>query len=178
MEGADAGYQGLFAALGVIQWCLLIAVIVWIAMVTYEMVVRRRHNLTRAESASANKDLDLDFLKKDEAARQKALDAADDYAAELAAGEAAMSAQPQNVSRLRRLFSVASAFMAVLTLIGVSVGTIVRLEKAGDMLRDAGFQQFTQIVDQYPVGTYLSVLVIGYHAIAFFVFEKWKGENQ
>ena len=176
MDGSVTSFQGLFAALSVFQWCLVIVVIVWLGMLTFETVVRRRHNLTRAESASANRQLDLDFLKKDEEARQRALDAADDYARELEAGSS-QAAAGGNVSRLKRLFSIASAIMAVLTLVGVIAGTIVRLETAGDLLRDAGFQQFTNIVDQYPVGTYLSVLVIGYHAIAFFVFEKWKGES-
>ena len=160
------------AALGLVEWLLLIVALIWVVAAGYEGLLRRRHNLTRAERAGANPDLELDFLKKDDDVRQKALEAADTYARELETGE---QSAPVKASRLRQLFSVLTAIMAVITLIGVIGSTIARLEHTGDLVREVGLNQLTAVIEQYPVGTYLSVLIIIYHIVAFFVFQKWRG---
>ncbi len=174
-EGTDAGFGALFTALGFLQWCLLIAVVIWIGAFAFESIVRRRHNLTRAETEAPNRKLELDYLKKDHEARQRALEAGDAYERELDAQDT--PPREGNMSRFRRLFAVASAIMAVVTLIGVISGTIIRFQHTETVVREAGLNRLTSVIDQYPVGTYLSVFVVAYHAIAFFVFEKWKGDN-
>lgn len=168
--------EARFAALDVLVWCLLVVTAIWLVATVYEQVLRRRHNLTRAETARRNKTLELDFLKKDAAAQNRALDAADAAARNL--GEPAEDPPVSDtVSGFRHLFSVATGFVALITLLGVVASTIIRLDNVGDLIRRAGLVQLEGIIDQYPVGTSIAVLVIIYHVIAFFVFKKWKGRR-
>ncbi|HPE46831.1 MAG TPA: hypothetical protein PLR76_00465 [Hyphomonas sp.] len=154
---------------------------VWLAVSVFIWWRRSASNLTTVSSASPRRGAQPDFLEVDTKARAEAIKRGERFDQELERRERAEERESRRqartgkkASRWARFISLAMALFSLATMIS---GTIFQVSIMG-----AYWEQFSAgerimaMIRHYPLGVAVTVFVIGYNLITFFINRQWEAK--
>ena len=139
-------------------WMLIVLALGWAALAALLHGKRRAYNLSPVETAGG-KDIRPDFLKVDQAARQRQIDRGEAFSA---GGDGLPEAAPRSTyDRALSLTRVAGIFVALSSFVMAVIFAFVRIEFIeATWQKYSAIERLAAILQQYPVGFGVAIVVI------------------
>lgn len=153
---------------------------IWLATTVFVIWRRSASNLTTSSDATPNRKATPDFLSVDKEARKEAIKRGEAFDRKLDKQEKEEAAEElrkerSKETRISRLARLVSLFMALFSLATMISGTVFQVTFMGQIWEKySASERLMKVVQDYPVGVAVTVLVIVYNLVSYITNRKWE----
>lgn len=155
---------------------------IWLAISVFVAWRRHASNLTPVHDAPANHKATPDFLSVDETARREAMRRADDFERDLDKRDRDEARERtrrgrSNGTLMQAIARMVSFGMALFSLATMISGTVFQVTIMGRYWEQySAGERLMAVVRDHPIGVTVTVIVILYNVVRFFMSRPWQQE--